>query len=465
MAENSELHKDKAFIKRAEAFQQAIDYADRLGLFIAPPSRDDPFTGSRVASKYFRELQKEAGKFPVILDTSKRNRAVRAFTNQTGPEFIEPIVNWYDQYYQRGNLDPSSALNQIYNRESSLRAPAKTGSGSGTEAHHQIALSTADRLRNMPIADQLQTFSLARDNGFPVGTYPEEMLMLSRWSHQGDPIGITAHTDPVRFMPGVDSSVNQGVWKSEPFPAGTSPQEAVARLADETFRPQAMMNSLAFNRQDEAQARDIMRQIAGGDLWTPDLKERAALAKNVEEAGKSGTVIDMNQYVRNPSITKPILESDLAKYLKIGKALPVVGGALGLVGALGDAASAATGASQAVNGRSKQQKGVGALNGLSGTLGLASIAAPPLMPAALATGAVAALAERRASQQTAKPKLYGSGKPARIIPYQPSPSKRGGVPNAASRPNTRPNANSKISDPMAAVYRGFNKIIANIVRD
>lgn len=329
MAENSELHKDKNLVKRVEAFQRAIDYADRLGLFISPPPRDDPFTGSRVANKYFRELQKETGKLPVVLDTSKRNRAVRAFVNQTGPEFVEPIINWYDQFYQRGNLDPSYALNQIYNRESSLRAPAKTGSGSGTEAHHQIALSTADRLRNMPVADQLHTFSLARANGFPVGTYPEEMLMLSRWSHQGDPIGVTAHTDPVRFMPGIDSSINQGAWKSEPFPAGTSPQEAVARLADETFQPQSMMNSLAFNRQDEAQARDIMRQIAGGDLWTPDLKERASLAKNVEAAGKLGTVIDMNHYVRNPTITEPIRESELSKYLKKGNAIPVRGGITG----------------------------------------------------------------------------------------------------------------------------------------
>lgn len=64
-----------------------------------------------------------------------------------------------------------------------------------------------------------------------------------------------------------------------------------------------------------------------------------------------------------------------------------------------------------------------------------------------------------------QPALYGSGKPARIIPYQLSSRNRGGIPNAVTRPNTRPNVNNKVSDPMAAVYRGFNKIIANIVRD
>lgn len=324
MAENAELHKDKAFLKRAQSFMEAVDQFDKLGLFPSPPSRDDPFTGSRAASKYFKDLQKQIGEFPVILDTSKRNRAVRAFLNQTGPEFVEPLVNWYEQFYRRGNLDPSTLLQQIGNKESSLRAPAKTGRGSGTEAHHQIALSTADRLKNMPLKDQLETFSLLRALGFPVGTYPEEMLMLSRWRHQGDPVGVTAHSDPVRFMPGVDSSVDQGVWKAEPFPAGTSPQEAVERLIDETIRPQNLMNQLAFSQPDEAQGRKIMNQIAGGDLWTGDLQQRASLAKEVEAARNRGILVDMSQYVRNPQIKGPIPESDLAEYLKIGKVLPIV---------------------------------------------------------------------------------------------------------------------------------------------
>jgi len=465
MAENAELHKDKAFLKRAQSFMEAVDQFDKLGLFPSPPSRDDPFTGSRAASQYFRDLQKQIGEFPVILDTSKRNRAVRAFLNQTGPEFVEPLVNWYEQFYRRGNLDPSTLLQQIGSKESSLRAPAKTGRGSGTEAHHQIALSTADRLKNMPLKDQLETFSLARAAGHPVGTYPEEMLMLSRWSHQGDPVGVTAHTDPVRFMPGVDSSVDQGVWKAEPFPAGTSPQEALARLQDETFRPQQLMNQLAFNRQDEAQARRILNEIAGGDLWTKDLKQRASLAKNVEATSQSGTLIDMNQYVRNPQITRPILESDLAKYLKIGKTLPIVGGALGVIGALGDAANAATGSNQAFTATSSQQRGVGALNGLSGALGLASIAAPPLMPAAAATAAVAALAERRAAQgKVPKPALYGAAKPAQVIP---TASKK----PAAKSTNVTKAAKALIPKPLTPfqplvdAYRGFNKIISSIVRD
>jgi len=300
MASNDELFKDKALTNRLRIFQDTVDRATKLGIILPNAPIGETFAGSKSANKFFKEL---AGN-TTLIDQSVARRAMRGLGSQTGSELVQPVLNWYDQY-KSGNPDPSSALKQIYGLEAGLRKPASTGTGSGTEAHHQIALSTFDRVRNLPVNQQLEIFSRLRSEyGIPVGTYPEEMLMLSSNSHQKDKRGVTAHTDPIKFIPGVDSAVNQGFWKADPFEPGISTSEAIDRLLDESIRPQMLMNRLAYNRQDEANGRNVLNQIAGGDLWVPDMKIRKQRAQQLEAAGKSGVDIDINRYI-NENLSSP----------------------------------------------------------------------------------------------------------------------------------------------------------------
>lgn len=325
----------------------------------------------------------------------------------------------------------------------------------GLHGHHAASLnSVADPGVNMAPAAVVEGMQRLIDKGYHLGSRGDKFDWLSEGAHLGGhwwkgpyahiPVDGSRKPDPKRFNIGALSNAATAVDYASAIEPLLIQQLAINREALTNPTEQKVRAAISSQAQ---------RQGLGQVFGLEDIDLVKSNNKAFKEAGFNATTAAKN-------LSRYDWSNRLARPAAAGLAL------MPGLGMLFDAGDAAAGTAKAVNGRSRSDRGRGALQAMAGGLGLASAAAPPLIPAALAIGAVSALADRRAGlpARAAKP-LYGAAKPARLVSRTPNNQLRGGVPNAAERPNTRPSVSNKTADPMAAVYRGFNKIINSIIRD
>lgn len=307
----------------------------------------------------------------------------------------------------------------------------------GLHGHHAASLnSVADPGVNMAPSAVVEGMQRLIDKGYHLGSRGDKFDWLSEGAH----LGGNWWKGPYAHIP------EDGSRRPDPkrFNIGALSEAATASDYASAIEPllirQLAINKSALTNPTEQQVRaaisnQAQRQGINQVFGLDDIELVKANNKAFKEAGFNATTAGkiMSRYDWANRLARPAAA---------GLALMPV------VGTMFDAGDAAAGTAKAVTGTSRREKATGTLQAMSGGLGLASAAAPMLIPAALATGAVSALAARRAEQLSKpKPSLYGSGRAAVI-------TKR-------TIPKSKP---IDLGNEARYLWNQFNKVISNVTR-
>lgn len=307
----------------------------------------------------------------------------------------------------------------------------------GLHGHHAASLnSVADPGVNMAPSAVVEGMQRLIDKGYHLGSRGDKFDWLSEGAHLGGnwwkgpyahiPEDGSRKPDPKRFNIGALSEA-------------ASASDYVAAIEPLLIR-QLAINKSALTNPTEQQVRaaisnQAQRQGIDQVFGLDDIDVVKSNNKAFKEAGFNATTA-------GKSLARYDWVNRLARPAAAGLALMPV------VGTMFDAGDAAAGTIKAVNGNSRREKATGSLQAMSGGLGLASTAAPMLIPAALAVGAVSALADRRAEQLSKpKPALYGSGKPATI--------------KKQTIPKSKP---LDLGNEARYLWNQFNKVVSSVTR-
>ena len=220
----------------------------------------------------------------------------------------------------------------------------------GMEGHHIFHQNTVKRLRNLPIAKQLEVMHKFRKLGGTsgVGSSTKNVMYLGKWGHRANLLKdkvneVTAHINPFNLK---DDTTFWG--KDYQFNPNQTTDEIADALYNEAYGPQSMLAKNARLRKSEVAARNWFKKTLGGvDIFDPKInptlrnKYKAVLNElgvnfndvarafeegNPPELPNKGKPIPIIQALKNnPSIISETNIGNIGKQGKILKSLKQLG--------------------------------------------------------------------------------------------------------------------------------------------
>ena len=248
MAKEVPLYKDKKYVKLLESALEKL----KKGF-----ENNEGYTrlsGSTGKEKFID--------FPAEL----YNRAVNALITQPNKAFLNLLEN------EQG-LNPTRFAQKITSREDNLLRNEQPIIG--TEGHHIFHQNTVKRIRNLPVAKQLEVMDKFRKLGGTSGVVPENITYLGKMAHRANLLKdkvreVTAHINPFTLKD------DTGYWsKDYDFDPNMSVDEIADALHNETYGPQRMIAKNAELRKSTVSAKNWFKKLLGGvDVFDPKLDPR-----------------------------------------------------------------------------------------------------------------------------------------------------------------------------------------------
>jgi len=183
------------------------------------------------------------------------NRAVNALITQPDRGFLDLLEN------EQG-LNPTRFAQRITSREDNLLRNVQPIIG--LEGHHIFHQNTVKRIRNLPIAKQLEVMDKFRNLGGTSGVVPENITYLGKMAHRANLLKdkvreVTAHINPFTLKD------DTGYWsKDYDFDPNMSVDEIADALHNEAYGPQRMIAKNAELRKSTVAAKNWYKKVLGG---------------------------------------------------------------------------------------------------------------------------------------------------------------------------------------------------------
>ena len=237
MAKEVPLYKDKKYVKLLESALEKLKKGFENNEGYTRPS------GSTGKDKFID--------FPAEL----YNRAVNALITQPDRGFLDLLEN------EQG-LNATRFAQRITSREDNLLRNVQPIIG--LEGHHIFHQNTVKRIRNLPIAKQLEVMDKFRNLGGTSGVVPENITYLGKMAHRANLLKdkvreVTAHINPFTLKD------DTGYWsKDYDFDPNMSVDEIADALHNEAYGPQRMIAKNAELRKSTVAAKNWYKKVLGG---------------------------------------------------------------------------------------------------------------------------------------------------------------------------------------------------------